>query len=897
MSRLQQYRQQQYRQQMGAAHVAIPGAVRVAGPPQGADGASRALATAIDGAVGMGMKLAAREHVLTEQTRMEERLLAARKEFGEWREQYQREHQGSDALDAGEAFQAKFAEIAGRHLEAFGGAGNEVFRRQLGGRLAAAGVLAREQGAAYASGQRQAWEKSVREGQIAQLEQDAFTAPDNTPWLDMQVEGVVRDEAARGRDTTALRRSLASHTQLTRIRGLVERGDLDGAARVLAGNVPGQEGSISASYESGAAGAAAIGHDRTGGTSYGTWQLSSRQGSLDGFLTFLASKGGDAAQAAARLRAAGPADTGSRKGAMPEAWKKEAARSPDFAAWQREFVQTAFFEPALRALPRGAAALASASPAVREMVWSTAVQHGAGGAKDIFGKTWREGMAEGDFIRAAYAERATRFGSSDPEVRAAVQKRLAGESALLASGHAGTTLTPEDAATAHRLLDRELAKREADARLRRDQARTAAAGFADAAAYGAAKGDWTAATRIVEEVETLDAGAGRTLRARLEARQTAVEAMQLHADKPLLEQREAAVRATDAHVTPEDARHALALQQEAAAAADGRIRQFMKDPAAFAAAARPELLDGDLPLRERTRRLLDAQSVLGRGLGVVPRVLGKAEAAEMERVFTESDPATRLRWLREMRAGYGEYFAEAATEANLPEPVAALAGALDVIPEREAAVLLSAVTAKEKDIPGVDADARAAAKDAVAMLPLMRELVAASRRFPGNEAARRMAASWETMLTNAALMGVDPLTAAKHFAVSMEADPRRGGGHLLLLPKASLPPDWDVDDLASAAEAAREPVLARLLEELPKGGTPLQRRLAERKTRGIVDQGVWISTAGGGGVALVEEVTGSPVTYADGSPVAFALEELLPIAKDNMRRRVRHLDTLRFGGR
>ena len=198
MSRLQHYRQQ-----MGAAHVATPGAVRVAGPPQGADGASRALATAIDGAVGMGLTLAAREHARDQQTRMEERLLAARREFGEWREQYQREHQGSDALDAGAAFQAKFAEIAGRHLEAFGGAENEVFRRQLGGRLAAAGVLAREQGAAYAGVQRRAWETSVMEAQKAQLLADAEEMPDNTAWLAFQLEAFGQSLAARGQDPTA----------------------------------------------------------------------------------------------------------------------------------------------------------------------------------------------------------------------------------------------------------------------------------------------------------------------------------------------------------------------------------------------------------------------------------------------------------------------------------------------------------------------------------------------------------------------------------------------------------------------------------------------------------------------------------------------------------------------
>ena len=825
----------------------------------------------------------AREHVLTQQTRMDESLLAARQEFSEWQAAYMQEHQGGNALEAGKDFREKFAEIAGRHLEAFDGAENEVFRGLLGGRLAAEGLRASEQGLSYAARQKAVWEEGVRKGRLAMLEQDAYSDPENGAWLDTQRAAILQDAEARGQDVTALNRSLTSAVQLARIRGLADRGDLDGASRLLAGSVPGAEGDFSARYESGTAGSAAIGYDKTGGTSYGKWQLSSKQGSLEGFLRYLDAQGGAAAATAARLRAAGPADTGSRQGAMPEAWKKEAQANAEFERWQREYVRGTFYEPAAQSLPGGAAALASASPAVREMIWSTAVQHGAAGTTDIFKKVWRDGMTDADFIRATYADRATRFGGSDPEVRASVQRRLAEEGERLAAGSFGTMLTPADATAARNLVERERAKLDAADRRRKELARTAAAGFPDAAAWGAAGGDFSAAASIVEEVEGLDPEAGRKLRARLTARQTAHDVMQLNADRPLLEQRDAAMKALDAHMTPTDARDALSLKADAESVIRQRLELYKEDPAAFAAGARPELLRDDMTPEERTRRLLEAQSVLGKGVNVAPRVLTKAQAADMERAFAESDPQTRLQLLTTLRAGYGPYFTAAATEAKLPAPVVALGSTLDHLPPSKAAVLLSAATAKDSDIPGVDKDARATARDAVAGLSFMQQLTAASRRFPGNEAARALAASWEKMLTNASLLGVEPDEATKHFEISVEADPDEGGGHMLLLPKGSLPDGWDADDLAEAAKAAREVVRQRLTDALPKEGTPLQRSMLERGARHVAESGVWLSAADGGSVHLVDEVTGLPVTYPDGAPVAFSLKELAAIAADRQR--------------
>ena len=54
-------------------------------------------------------------------------------------------------------------------------------------------------------------------------------------------------------------------------------------------------GSLAARFESGSDGVAAIGYDRHGGTSYGKFQLSSRAGTMDSFISFLSKESPDLA--------------------------------------------------------------------------------------------------------------------------------------------------------------------------------------------------------------------------------------------------------------------------------------------------------------------------------------------------------------------------------------------------------------------------------------------------------------------------------------------------------------------------------------------------------------------------------------------------------------------------
>ena len=193
-------------------------------------------------------------------------------------------------------------------------------------------------------------------------------------------------------------------------------------------------GSLAAQFESGKDGISAIGYDRVGGTSYGKYQIASRVGTMNAFMSFLDTAAPDISK---QLRAAGPANTGSRRGKMPDVWQKIAAEQPArFEALQEKFIHDSHYAPALDAVTRTAGIdPAKLSPAMQEVLWSTAVQHGPAGAARIFNRAVAKGsfdsmQAERKLIDNVYAIRAEQFGSSTDQVRAAVRYRLRQERSL-----------------------------------------------------------------------------------------------------------------------------------------------------------------------------------------------------------------------------------------------------------------------------------------------------------------------------------------------------------------------------------------------------------------------------------------------------------------------------------
>jgi hypothetical protein len=194
-------------------------------------------------------------------------------------------------------------------------------------------------------------------------------------------------------------------------------------------NLPDSLGVLAARFESAADGPAAIGYDPAGGTSYGTFQIASRPGTMGEFLGFLDQR---APEWANRLRAAGTADTGGRDGAMPRVWRRIAAESPErFEALQKEFIRENHFEPARRRiLERTGLDVGNSGRPLREVVFSTAVQHGAAGAAGIVAEAaGRSGMEESVLIREIYAVRHARFAEHQPEMASNMARRYAAEAA------------------------------------------------------------------------------------------------------------------------------------------------------------------------------------------------------------------------------------------------------------------------------------------------------------------------------------------------------------------------------------------------------------------------------------------------------------------------------------
>jgi hypothetical protein len=199
-------------------------------------------------------------------------------------------------------------------------------------------------------------------------------------------------------------------------------------------------GQIAALFESGKDGIAAIGYDRAGGTSYGQYQIASKPGTMDNFIAFLSEKATDFAE---RLKKAGASNTGSKQGQMPKVWKELAEEAPErFGALQKEFINKTHFEPALAKIKELTGLDANKlSEGVREAIFSTAVQHGAGGAGRIvsraldavgLGKLTSNNQketqaAEQKLVRDIYQNRSGQFMSSGERVREAVQDRLKSE--------------------------------------------------------------------------------------------------------------------------------------------------------------------------------------------------------------------------------------------------------------------------------------------------------------------------------------------------------------------------------------------------------------------------------------------------------------------------------------
>lgn len=207
---------------------------------------------------------------------------------------------------------------------------------------------------------------------------------------------------------------------------------VDPTATPAAPGLPGL-GQLSARYESNGR-PDAIGADSVGGPSYGMYQLATRPGTLAKFLAALAAQ---RPALAAPLQAAGGAAAAlAGTDAFQSAWRqlaKAPATAAAFAAAQHAFIAATHYQPLVDQLAQSLGLRADQrSAALRDVLWSVAVQHGPGTVLVNMALAGLDLATADDaaLIRAIYAERMRVdqwFARSTAEVRQAVAARFVDE--------------------------------------------------------------------------------------------------------------------------------------------------------------------------------------------------------------------------------------------------------------------------------------------------------------------------------------------------------------------------------------------------------------------------------------------------------------------------------------
>ena len=374
----------------------------------------------------------------TSRAYVDEALLRAREEMEAWRTSYDQTHQGEAGVHAADDYQKAWSKISEAHLKGLRDKGVSGPYEQLASlHLRENGIHYDSQAVAFQKQQDKAWNTSIFEGKKASLLQEVRNDPDNAVYQGFLMHGVLESykRLHPGEDYSAFEAELKKQITKERLNTYILSEDYGKARMTLNGaSGSGQRGERVAQFESGSEGIRKIGYDGNGGTSYGKYQLSSKQGSYQEWIAHLAKQGGEGAAIAERLKSAGPLNTGSRSGAAVDAYRKEAsANSELFERTQREYIENAHYAPMLSKLPAEERAMIEGNEGLQEMAWSVAVQHGGGGGASLLRRAWKPGMSNEDLVDAVYGIRGGYFGSSTKAVQEAVQNRFGEERQLIHS--------------------------------------------------------------------------------------------------------------------------------------------------------------------------------------------------------------------------------------------------------------------------------------------------------------------------------------------------------------------------------------------------------------------------------------------------------------------------------
>lgn len=839
-----------------------------------------------------------REYVSRETTRVSQSLLRMQGDLSAERDRYMAEHQGQNAINAGEHFRSFADEAMRRHLEdgQFSGRFRQMFARQ----AVATGLHFTEQGQAYGRQQKEAWEGSVLKGELAHFETLVAKNYDNPELITYnlgQLQGRIKDMRP-GLDNREMFQQLDSLAAKGRLEGMLADGRYDEAERLMGGGT-GSGGTIAETFrnplnlkKAGANTGTRDDFRQFGSYAEGfgaAWDQLKTYQSRDGLTTprrmagkwAPVSDGNDQNKYVAALRSVGldpdaeidVNDPGQAallmKGmALAESPVGKRFSKDDIAA----MLATGKDAPAPGQLEAGNINLFN-RPVVKNADGTISTVRSMSAnfdGKEVLLPTVSDDgkILSNEEAVEQYRKTGKHLGIFDsPEHATAYAKTLHEDQERLyvpqdrqAPGLAG--LTPADRLKYQGQI--RTARRE-----RVLEAGLTASAFENQISYGMDKGDFSAAEATVAKLEGMGAHkeAGE-LSEKLAVSKQARTALDGTQGLPLLEQAAAAKNDLDALITPGNAKAVVAMREKVDSVMEKRKSAFIKDPAGYVAIL--PAMRGEMDFQERVRRSLALQEETGKGLGFTPRVLPDAESKRLRAVYDkQTTPEGRLQNLRGLQQQGGIYSQRMLTEMKMPESVVAIAPALPILPDKDSGLWLTAAEIKPSDIPNVNEDAKKNARDAIANSSAMSFFYGMARKFPTNTVLRDLAKNMEATVQNALLLGMEPGALDKAWS-SETSD-----NCLLLIPKNA---NIDASDAETALASQREEIAARLMREYPKSGDAAKDRTAMANRRALAREGVFVSSNNGLSASLLDPWTGDPVFWQDGSPVTVDLNDALAAA-------------------
>lgn len=865
------------------------------------DAGRSAAADLTDAMLKAGMRITevgVREYVSRETTRVSQSLLRMQGDLSAERDRYMAEHQGQNAINAGEHFRSFADEAMRRHLEdgQFSGRFRQMFARQ----AVATGLHFTEQGQAYGRQQKEAWEGSVLKGELAHFETLVAKNYDNPELITYnlgQLQGRIKDMRP-GLDNREMFQQLDSLAAKGRLDGMLADGRYDEAERLMGGGT-GSGGTIAETFrnplnlkKAGANTGTRDDFRQFGSYAEGfgaAWNQLKTYQSRDGLTTprrmagkwAPVSDGNDQNKYVAALRSVGLDPDAeidvNDPGQAPLLMKGMAlAESPVGKRFSKDdiaaMLATGKDAPAPGQLEAGNINLFN-RPVVKNADGTISTVRSMSAnfdGKEVLLPTVSDDgkILSNEEAVEQYRKTGKHLGIFDsPEHATAYAKTLHEDQERLyvpqdrqAPGLAG--LTPADRLKYQGQI--RTARRE-----RVLEAGLTASAFENQISYGMDKGDFSAAEATVAKLEGMGAHkeAGE-LSEKLAVSKQARTALDGTQGLPLLEQAAAAKNDLDALITPGNAKAVVAMREEVDSVMEKRKSAFIKDPAGYVAIL--PAMQGEMDFQERVRRSLALQEETGKGLGFTPRVLPDAESKRLRAVYDkQTTPEGRLQNLRGLQQQGGIYSQRMLTEMKMPESVVAIAPALPILPDKDSGLWLTAAEIKPSDIPNVNEDAKKNARDAIANSSAMSFFYGMARKFPTNTVLRDLAKNMEATVQNALLLGMEPGALDKAWS-SETSD-----NCLLLIPKNA---NIDASDAETALASQREEIAARLMREYPKSGDAAKDRTAMANRRALAREGVFVSSNNGLSASLLDPWTGDPVFWQDGSPVTVDLNDALAAA-------------------